>query len=534
MSSTAPPGSRLTTSQGAPLVGGDVLPYVYRITKYDPADRDQHGSYVGAAEAISDHGPVEDAYLRAVAAFAAGAGIDQLAIREPQVPGFVHFGLEPAVSGHGLAGIFPPDLTGYHDGATVPVAIGLELVRAMLRDTGAWCRLEVEGAFAVHVGWDQYVYVGTSTPPDRAVARTRSLGLFPERMDASPYDAAFEEEEGGQRPADDDFWAQLCMAVSMGSAAILEECYVSNASRRHRLTSDTVDAVRARLTPRAQLTVWPDLSPDVGTVLAGLPDEGLVEVVREDENGQITSTVVDETQFAELAGHVDGARAATVLSLDIDQRHPLFTAVLPDSDGVLRARWRTEPTPSDRHWAILKTLRSGQTCTGTVTEIASFGVTFVDIGGFTAMINIPELSWRYIGHPSDVVAVGQEITAEILGVDMARQQVQLSLKSLQVDPMEELVQQVGQIITGPVTKLVPFGAFVRVEDRDDGFEGLVHNSELAERHVERPEDVVQVGDTLTVKILVVDPTRRRILLSHTQALAADSGGADLVAVPRRP
>ncbi|WP_308120793.1 S1 RNA-binding domain-containing protein [Streptomyces poriferorum] len=509
-------------------MGSDVLPYVYRITKYDPADRDEHGSYIGATEAISDHGPVEDAYLQAMAAFAAGAGIDQLAIREPQAPGFVHFGLEPAVSGHGLTGIFPPDLTGYHDGAKVPVAIGLELVRAMLRDEGAWCRLEVEGTFAVHVGWDQYVYVGTSTPPDRAVARTRALGLFPERIDASPYDydATFDEEEGGQRPADDDFWAQLRLSVSMGSAAILEECYISNASRWHRLASDTVDAVRARLTPRAQLIVWPDLSPDVDTVLAGLPDEGLVEFVWEDENGQITSTVADETQFAELAEQIDGARGATVLSLDTDQRHPLFAAVLPDSDGVLRARWRTEPTPSDRQWAILKTLRRGQICAGTVIEIASFGVTFVDIGGFTAMINIPELSWRYIDHPSDVVTVGQETTVQILGVDMARQQVQLSLKSLQVDPMEELVQQIGQIIAGPVTKLVPFGAFVRVEDRDDGFEGLVHISELAERRVERPEDVVQVGDTLTVKILVVDPTLRRILLSHTQTLAADSGGAD--------
>ncbi|WP_327710587.1 S1 RNA-binding domain-containing protein [Streptomyces sp. NBC_00464] len=503
-----------------------MLPYVYRITKYDPADRDEHGSYIGATEAISDHGPVEDAYLQAVAAFAAGAGIDQLTIREPQAPGLFHFGLEPAVSGHGLTGIFPPDLTGYHDGATVPVAIGLELVRAMLRDDGAWCRLEVEGTFAVHVGWDQYVYVGTSTPPDRAVARTRTLGLFPERMDASPYDAAFDEGEGEQRPADDDFWAQLRLSIAMGSAAILEECYISTASRWHRLASDTVDAVCARLTPRARLTVWPDLSPDVDTVLAGLPDEGLVEVVWEDENGQITSTVADETQFAELAEHVNGARAATVLSLDTDQRHPLFTAVLPDSDGVLRARWRTEPTPSDRHWAILKTLRSGQICTGTVIEIASFGVTFVDIGGFTAMINIPELSWRYIDRPSDVVTVGQEITVEILGVDMAWQRVQLSLKSLQEDPMGELVQQVGQIITGPVTKLVPFGAFVRIEDRDDGFEGLVHISELAERHVERPEDVVQVGDALTVKILVVDPARRRILLSHTQTLAADSSGAD--------
>ncbi len=237
----------------------------------------------------------------------------------------------------------------------------------------------------------------------------------------------------------------------------------------------------------------------------------------EDQDGRITSTVADETQFTALAAQVRGARAAAVLPMDVDGRSPLFTAVLPDGDGVLRARWRTEPTLSDRDWAFLKTLRRGQAVTGTVTEIASFGVTFVDIGAFTAMINIPELSWRPIGHPSDVVAVGQQITAEVLDVDLVRERVPLSLKGLQEDPMLQIVQQVGRIVTGEVTKIVPFGAFVRIEDRADGFEGLVHNTELAQPPAGRPEGTVRVGDRLTVMITDVDPTRRRITLSHTQA-----------------
>jgi small subunit ribosomal protein S1 len=83
-----------------------------------------------------------------------------------------------------------------------------------------------------------------------------------------------------------------------------------------------------------------------------------------------------------------------LLSVNADERVPLFTAVMPDDDGVVRARWRTEPTPSDRNWAFLKTLHRGGIVTGTVSRIADFGVTFVDIGGFEAMINIPELSWR--------------------------------------------------------------------------------------------------------------------------------------------
>ncbi|GAA1666395.1 hypothetical protein GCM10009830_10070 [Glycomyces endophyticus] len=150
---------------------------------------------------------------------------------------------------------------------------------------------------------------------------------------------------------------------------------------------------------------------------------------------------------------------------------------------------------------LLQRLRRGQVCTGTVVEIASFGVTFVDIGGFIAMINISELSWRPLRHPSDIVSVGQQLTALILDVDQQRQRVSLSLKALQEDPMAALVRRVGEVITGPVTKAVPIGVFVRVEDRPDGFEGLV------------PDVAFEVGAILSVTIIEVDPVRRRILLA---------------------
>lgn len=155
---------------------------------------------------------------------------------------------------------------------------------------------------------------------------------------------------------------------------------------------------------------------------------------------------------------------------------------------------------------FLQNLRCGQIITGTVTEVAAFGVTFVDIGGYTAMINIPELSWRPIRHPGDIVTVGQAITAEILDVDLERGRVSLSLKALRPDPVIDLKQRIGSVVVGPVTKLVPFGVFVRIEDRPDGFEGLVHKIAL----VDRP---VGVGDLLTVKIVEVDVVRRRIELA---------------------
>ncbi|MGQ4715607.1 S1 RNA-binding domain-containing protein [Streptomyces anulatus] len=494
-----------------------VLPYVYRVTKYDPADRDEHGHYIGPEDTVSDHGPVEAAYLQAVEAFAVNAGIDHLAVREPQVSSLVHFGVEETLEGFGLEGVFPAGPSGFHDGAVVPLDSSLALVRIMLRDGGAWCRLEAEDAFAVHVGWDQYLYIGSSQPCEDALVRTRALGLFPERADASPYDVEADGDDI-QRPGDDEFWAGMHWAVA-GRAGILEETYVEGASRWHHLTRDTVDTVRAGLAPRARLAVWPDLSSDIDAVLGALPTEGLVECVWQDEACLLHSAIVDEDEFAELTARISGARAAALLPVYADERVPLFTAVMPDSDGEVRARWQTESTPGDRNWAFLKTLRQGQIVTGPVTLIASFGVTFVDIGGFEAKIHIPELSWRPFNHPSDVVAVGQEISAEILGVDPIRKRVQLSMKALQEDPMRLLTGQIGQTTVGRVTKLVPFGVFVRIEGMESGFEGLVHNSELGEMHLHHPQQVVQAGDALAVKILDVDPDQRRITLSHRQAIS---------------
>ena len=150
-----------------------------------------------------------------------------------------------------------------------------------------------------------------------------------------------------------------------------------------------------------------------------------------------------------------------------------------------------------------------------MSSIVNFGA-FVDLGGVDGLVHVSELSWKHIDHPSEVVAVGDEVTVEVLDVDMDRERVSLSLKATQEDPWQHFARthQIGQIVPGKVTKLVPFGSFVRVEE---GIEGLVHISELAERHVEIPEQVVQVNDDVMVKIIDIDLERRRIPLSLKQA-----------------
>jgi len=523
-----------------PEYGPVRLPYVHRVTKFDPADRDELGRYTGPEDIVGDCAEVEAAYLRAVEAFAAEAGVDLLSVREPQLLYRLPPGAEPTPHDCGLGALFA-DWSGFHDGAQVPLATGLELVRIMLREGGVWCRLEVPDVFAVHVGWDQYLYVGTGRPCPRAPARARALGLFPEPLDdGSPYDVEFDGdgdagEESVQRPADDEFWAFLRWAVNAGEAGVLEERWVEGATRWHRLTPGTLDAVRAGLTPRARLGVWPQLSSDVGAVLAALPDDGLAECVWQDGDGgdggdaRLRGAVVAEDRLRELRDRLSGADAAMLLSPYAGERVPLCTAVVPDADGVVRARRRTDPSPGDRRWARLKTLRRGQVVEGTVTKVADFGVTFVDIGGFEAMINIPELSWYPFDDPSEVVSVGQRVRAEILDVDFVRERVPLSLKALQEDPLPRLAELTGRTVTGRVTALAPSGVCVRIEDAagaaadaDEavhGLVGLVPDSELdaGSSTAAGPASGIRTGDLLRVRVLDVDTAHRRITLSQRRA-----------------
>ena len=148
-------------------------------------------------------------------------------------------------------------------------------------------------------------------------------------------------------------------------------------------------------------------------------------------------------------------------------------------------------------------------------SVVNFGA-FVDLGGMDGLVHVSELSWKHVDHPASVVQVGDEVTVQVLDVDLDRERISLSLKATQQDPWQEFASghQVGELVYGRVTKLVPFGAFVQV---GDGIEGLVHISEMAAHHVDLPEQVVTPGEELWVKIIDLDLQRRRISLSIKQA-----------------
>ena len=220
--------------------------------------------------------------------------------------------------------------------------------------------------------------------------------------------------------------------------------------------------------------------------------------------GFLPASLVEMRRVRDLEPYIGQELEAKIIELD-KQRNNV----------VLSRRAYLEQTQSEVRSEFLHQLQKGQVRKGVVSSIVNFGA-FVDLGGVDGLVHVSELSWKHIDHPSEVVTVGDEVTVEVLDVDLDRERVSLSLKATQEDPWRVFARThaVGQIVPGKVTKLVPFGAFVRVEE---GIEGLVHISELAQRHVEVPDQVVTVGQEVMVKVIDIDLERRRISLSVKQA-----------------
>lgn len=169
---------------------------------------------------------------------------------------------------------------------------------------------------------------------------------------------------------------------------------------------------------------------------------------------------------------------------------------------------------------LLDNLQEGETRHGRVTGVSSFGA-FVDLGGADGLIHISEMSWSPVASVDEVVAVGQEVEVYVMRVDRETRRIALSLRRLQPTPWEKMGGQLEleQLVTGTITKLADFGAFARVED---SIEGLIHISELTERHIRHPKEVVDVGDTMMLKIVSLDPERHRLGLSLKQAQADET------------
>jgi small subunit ribosomal protein S1 len=230
--------------------------------------------------------------------------------------------------------------------------------------------------------------------------------------------------------------------------------------------------------------------------------------------GFLPASLVEMRRVRDLQPYVGKELECRIIELDKNR-----------NNVVLSRRKFLEESQAEQRQDFLTSLAKGEVRTGVVSSIVNFGA-FVDLGGVDGLVHVSELSWKHVDHPSEVVEVGQEVKVEVLDVDLERERVSLSLKATQEDPWRQFARrhEVGDVIEGRVTKLVPFGAFVEV---DDAIEGLVHISELAEHHVERAEDEVNVHDRVEVKIIDIDLDRRRISLSRKQALAPSAEAAEM-------
>ncbi len=211
----------------------------------------------------------------------------------------------------------------------------------------------------------------------------------------------------------------------------------------------------------------------------------------------------EESRYAGLRGEVLKLKV-----IDIDRKRNRLIL----SERLAMREWRRQQKDQ-----LLETLREGAIMEGVISSIADFGA-FVDLGGADGLIHLSELSWNRVNHPNEVVKVGETVKVQILSVDTERRRIGLSLRRLAPQPWEVIdnTYQVGQVVQGRITKLVNFGAFARLVDT--GIEGLIHISELSERRVNHPKEVVGEGDVYELRIIRIESDKRRLGLSLKQAM----------------
>ena len=225
--------------------------------------------------------------------------------------------------------------------------------------------------------------------------------------------------------------------------------------------------------------------------------------------GFLPASLVDLRRVKDLDMYLGTEIEARVIEMDRNR-----------NNVVLSRRVLLEEGRKNERAEILAKLSKGMRLKGTVSSIVDFGA-FVDLGGIDGLVHISELSWNHVNHPSEVVKVGDEVEVEVLDVDLQRERISLGLKQTTEDPWVKLVESypVGTIVDGKVTKIVPFGAFHRAGPVHRGSGAHLRDGHAPHRH---PAQVVKAGDEVKVKVMEINPERRRISLSM-KAAAADLG-----------
>jgi small subunit ribosomal protein S1 len=245
----------------------------------------------------------------------------------------------------------------------------------------------------------------------------------------------------------------------------------------------------------------------LGQVRGFVPTSQLVPLSRWDKERSLTR----EERGAKMVGQQLWLK---IIELD-RQRNRLIL-----SERAASRIWRKEQKEQ-----LLVSLNEGDVCHGRVSSLCDFGA-FVDLGGADGLIHLSELSWGRVSHSKEVLHIGDEVEVYVINVNREKRRIGLSLKRLQPDPWSQAEEKYteGQLVEGTITKLTEFGAFARL--KGDAIEGLVHVSELSDDRIAHPKEVVKEGDTLTLRIIRLDPHRRRMGLSLKSVAKAEYADLD--------
>jgi len=245
-----------------------------------------------------------------------------------------------------------------------------------------------------------------------------------------------------------------------------------------------------------------------GTVTAGVVKQvvnaGLVLDLGAGVEGFMPGSLVDTSYIQDFAVFKDQPLECKIIEFDRDKTKLILNRKTILADVEAKKKEET-----------LKAIKVGSVISGTVKRLTTFGA-FVDIGGIDGLVHVSEISWERVNHPGEVLKVGEQLEVEVLEVIPEKERISLSIRKTLPDPWLKLVGDLesGQIVTGKVTRLTNFGAFIEIKP---GLEGLAHISQLAEFHVKHPSEVLQEKDEVEVKIIEIKPKNKRISLSVTEA-----------------
>jgi small subunit ribosomal protein S1 len=258
-------------------------------------------------------------------------------------------------------------------------------------------------------------------------------------------------------------------------------------------------------------------------------DKRINELLETHENGTVTTGVVKQVVNAglvlDLGAGVEGFMPGSLVDTSYIQDfavfkdQPLeFKVIEFDRDKtklILNRKTIMEEVEAVKKEETLRAIKVGSVISGTVKRLTNFGA-FVDIGGIDGLVHVSEISWERVNHPGEVLKVGEQLEVEVLEVIPEKERISLSIRKTLPDPWLKSVEglESGQVVTGKVTRLTNFGAFIEIKP---GLEGLAHISQLADFHVKHPSEVLQEKDEIEVKILEIKPKNKRISLSVTEA-----------------